>query len=579
MKSFFYIIRLFYFIDRRSLVLFILCHLIGVPLLLGELFYTKYFVDTIQSWDESLNSSSIYVNMVILIGIILIGGILSSLKALSKTHLEEASLYKKEELIINKTLKLTMIELDSPNTKSHREKAMRLKLHTLLDKWILLFSDGLKIGVLISILIYLRLSILVFLIIIFNILQLIVNKYSSTKVEKIYQKQTSSKRLTKYLFNLFTSRENIQEISLLKIHDYIKTKLEKIMEDNLINMQKAIFKGERMKALFKLFNIVLNIIVTILLVLTVAGDIKGGGQFVLLYQIVNNLFSLGSSISTHFHDITQYNINYDDFISYLDKEEDILSYEDSRDNNDGVDIQINKLVFRYPDTDFNALNGINIDIKSGEKVAFIGENGSGKSTLVKIIMGLYRQEEGSINWYLNGEVIPYYLIGNKVRVVFQDFAKLLRPIRENIALGNISKINNESELSLALDKADISSFSKDLDELIGPQFGGIDISGGQWQRLAYTRTLLEEGSLLIYDEATSALDPQAEVEAFNFFLSIAKKKTAIFVTHRLSMTKFVDKIAIIGNGKILEYGSHDELLKQDSIYAKMYNLQSTLYRD
>lgn len=577
LKNFVNVVKTFYSIDKISVILFFICSFAQVPLLMGELLYTKYFIDTIKNSTMHFNGGNILTNMVILMVIIYINNILGCLNALCETNIEEISLLKKDEFIIEKTLKLSMIDLDSPNTKSHREKAMELKLNDFLIHGGNFLTDSLKIAMLIVVLVYFKLYILVPIIIGFMILQLLANKYAATKVERTYGKQVSSIRFIKYLFSLLVDRENIQEISILKIHKYLKAKLNNISNKNTLDMGKEVFHEEFMKLILKLFYIVVNMIVTIILVLTVATSTKSGGQFVLLYQIVNKLFSLGSSLSSHYHDLTQCNIKYNDFSSYMQKEEEEICTGYSTISKNGLEIKLNNLAFSYPDSEAKALSEINLNIKAGEKVAFVGENGSGKSTLIKIIMGLYKPAAGIIKWHLEGEDVPYNSVGNKVRVVFQDYAKLLRPIRENVALGDIRKLNSEAELCSALEKADMYQYSQNLDTLVGPEFGGLDMSGGQWQRLAIARAYLNQGALLIYDEATSALDPVSELKAFNSFLDLADNKTAIFVTHRLSMTKFVDKIAVIEEGQIKEYGTQEELLKKNGKYADMYYAQSSLY--
>lgn len=577
LKSFTEVVKIFCSIDRKSLILYLTYNFAQAPILIGELLYTRYFMDTIVNSAVGLSMNIVFNNMMILLAIIYINTLLSGLNALSLTNIIEAGLFRKEEIIIQKTLKLSMIELDSPNTKSHRERAMTLTLDGLLNEWVYFITDALKVTFLTSVLIYYKLYILVPIIVSFIILQLFTNKYAATKVEKINQKQVSSNRLLKYLFSLLTDRENIPEISVLGIHKYLKNKLSIIFNKNLTNTQRGIFDAELVKFFLTIFFTAINIAVTIALILTTATDIKSGGQFVLLFQLVNNLFSLGSSLSSHYHNLTQYIIRYNDFSSYLQKAEEEICYSYSDVNGIGLEIKMKNLEFTYPDSKAKALNGINLDIKAGEKIAFVGENGSGKSTLIKIILGLYKPDKGTICWYIDGDIVPHNSIGNKARVVFQDFAKLLRPIRENVALGDVRKIDSAQELCAALEKADINDYAENLDSLIGPEFGGMDLSGGQWQRLATARAYLNSGSLLVYDEATSAMDPEAELKAFKSFLDLADNKTAIFVTHRLSMTKFVDKIAVIEEGKIIEYGTHQELLRKNHKYTQMYKAQSSMY--
>nr|WP_253074714.1 ABC transporter ATP-binding protein [Paenibacillus pseudetheri] len=163
------------------------------------------------------------------------------------------------------------------------------------------------------------------------------------------------------------------------------------------------------------------------------------------------------------------------------------------------------------------------------------------------------------------------------RVVFQDFIKLQRPIRENIALGNMATIHDDSRLLSAMRTAEADNYGVALDSLVGPQFGGIDLSGGQWQRLAIARAYLNDGALMIFDEPTAALDPYAEQQAFDTFMKLGEQQTSIIVTHRLYMSKFVDRIFLFEDGEIVESGTHEELMRADGKYKKMFNRQSSLY--
>lgn len=588
LTSFIFAAKIFYSKDKKSLITFVVCSIIEIPLLLCELFYTKHFVDTIQNSAKNFAYKYILINMIILIAIIYITGILSSLKALCQTMIEEVSLFQKERMIIEKTLKLSILSLDSPNIKSLREKAMKLQLHNLLFEMLFFLSDALKILLLIFVLLYYKLYFLIFLIIILISLQLLINKYAAAKVEKINQSQIPLKRLGNYLFSLLVNRENIQEVKILEVYTYLKNKLDIIFNKNLLEIQKTLIYTELIKISLSLFYLLVNIAVITVLILSTAADIKSGGQFILLYQIVNILFSLIPSLSSHYSNITKCTIQYKDFIKYLKLEEEslylcfknmtsIIENNNLVEQNTGLDIIINNLSFSYPNSNVPTLKNINLNIKAREKIALVGSNGCGKSTLVKIIIGLYKPSTGNINYSLNGNLLPNNAIGNEIQVVFQDYVKLLRPIRENVALGNIKEINNDSKLFQVLKKADATQYSESLDTLLGPEFGGLDLSGGQWQKLAIARAHIKEGSLLIYDEATSALDPVSELKAFNSFLSLAHNKTSIIVTHRLSMTKFVDKIAVIDKGEIVEFGTHEELLKLNNIYTKMYYAQSSIY--
>ncbi|MCJ7841136.1 polysaccharide deacetylase family protein [Lederbergia sp. NSJ-179] len=270
-------------------------------------------------------------------------------------------------------------------------------------------------------------------------------------------------------------------------------------------------------------------------------------------------------------------MRFKDYSSYLTMEEEPIPDEASFIQSKGLGIMADQLIFRYPANNHDTLKNINFTIKPGSSVAFVGENGSGKTTLVKMILGLYRPTSGTIKWCNENGEVQIHNVANESRVIFQDFIKLLRPVRENVAIGDISMINNDAALLRALKKADADSFSEGLDTFLGPEFGGVDLSGGQWQRLAIGRAYLKKSSLTIFDEPTASLDPNSEKKAFDIFVNLGDQQTSIIVTHRLYITKFVDEIFMFENGEIVESGSHKELINAKGKYEKMFRQQSTLY--
>jgi ABC-type multidrug transport system fused ATPase/permease subunit len=268
-------------------------------------------------------------------------------------------------------------------------------------------------------------------------------------------------------------------------------------------------------------------------------------------------------------------VRFQDYLSYINLDEQTTLVQDIEDEKGAMQVKINKIFFSYGDSSKETLKNIDININPGERIAFVGDNGSGKSTLVKLIIGLYNPTRGDIEWIKNGRILNDK--NKNIRIVFQDFAQLLRPIRENIALGNITAINDDSRLITAMEKAKADVNDADLDTLLGPQFGGVDLSGGQWQKLAIARAYLNESSLTIFDEPTAAMDPYSEQKAFDTFIMLGDKQTSIIVTHRLYMANQVDKIFLFENGEIIETGTHEELVQKNGKYKKMYDFQSSLY--
>ena len=229
---------------------------------------------------------------------------------------------------------------------------------------------------------------------------------------------------------------------------------------------------------------------------------------------------------------------------------------------------------KYPNSPNVVLNNINLNIKKGERVAIVGANGSGKSTLVKLISKLYEVKENSILY--NGISLNNYneaQLKNCIAVLFQDFTKYEMTVRENVGFGNIESIDNDENMKKALDKAS-ATFISNLDEQLGLWFqDGRQLSGGQWQKIAIARTFFRDASLYILDEPSSALDPIAEKEVIDMFLKMTEDKIGIFISHRLSTAMLADRIIVMNEGEIVGNGTHQELIKNNFVYKKMYELE------
>ncbi|HML46191.1 MAG TPA: ABC transporter ATP-binding protein, partial [Clostridia bacterium] len=195
------------------------------------------------------------------------------------------------------------------------------------------------------------------------------------------------------------------------------------------------------------------------------------------------------------------------------------------------DIEFRDVCFRYPGTERDVLKGLSFRVREGERVSVVGENGEGKSTMIKLLLGLFTPDSGEI--LLGGRPIDAYTREQRAAVfapVFQDFMRYSIPLRENIAVGNIALLDDEEAIRAAADKAQASDIGEP-DLLLGRDFeGGVDLSGGQWQRIALARAFLGDKPVLILDEPTSQLDPMAESKLYSEFAALTKGKTAIFIT-------------------------------------------------
>jgi ATP-binding cassette subfamily B protein len=240
--------------------------------------------------------------------------------------------------------------------------------------------------------------------------------------------------------------------------------------------------------------------------------------------------------------------------------------------------------FRYPGGGRLVLNKLNFTLRPGERVALIGENGEGKTTIVKLITRLYDPFEGQV--LLDGVDLREYDLEDLYReigVIFQDFMRYEMTARENIAVGRIEQVQNLGLLQQSAQKslADqvVDRLPSQYDQMLGRRFdGGVDLSGGEWQKVALARAYLRDAQVLILDEPTSALDARSEYEVFQRFAELTTGKMALFISHRFSTVRMADRIVVLENGRIAEEGNHEQLTALGGRYAEMFELQAASYR-
>jgi ATP-binding cassette subfamily B protein len=240
--------------------------------------------------------------------------------------------------------------------------------------------------------------------------------------------------------------------------------------------------------------------------------------------------------------------------------------------------------FTYPGTNRRVLSNFNFTLCPGERVALIGENGQGKTTVVKLITRLYDPSEGQI--LLDGIDLREYDLADlhaEIGVIFQDFMRYEMTARENIEVGRIELPHSQEEIEYAAEKSLASEVVARLeggyDQMLGRRFeGGVDLSGGEWQKLALARAYLRDAQLLILDEPTASLDARSEFEVFERFAELTFGKMALLISHRFSTVRMADRIVVLEGGKLVEEGSHAQLLALGSRYAAMFEMQAANYR-
>jgi ATP-binding cassette subfamily B protein len=294
---------------------------------------------------------------------------------------------------------------------------------------------------------------------------------------------------------------------------------------------------------------------------------------------LQGVFSLFSHISDQALFLT-------DLVEFLKVQPSIRSRPDAipapRSIRDGFDFR--NVSFHYPGSSRLILKNLNFRLNPGEHVALVGENGQGKTTLVKLLARLYDPTGGVI--YLDGIDLREYNVEElhkEIGVIFQDFVRYDMPARMNIGVGKIDGVDDDRALWTAARKSGadglLSDFPSGLDQMLGRRFeGGVDLSGGEWQKFALARAYLRDAQVLILDEPTAALDAVAESEVFARFADLSRGKMALLISHRFSTVRTSDRIVVLEDGQIYEEGTHDQLVAHGGRYASLFELQAASYR-
>jgi ATP-binding cassette subfamily B protein len=285
-----------------------------------------------------------------------------------------------------------------------------------------------------------------------------------------------------------------------------------------------------------------------------------------MYELIEERFSWASqnviSIENYLMCIEGYN-----------SEKESCAYEEN------MDIVFENVYFSYPSSLTYALDNINLVIPYGQTIALVGENGSGKSTLCALLEGLYSPNQGDILFCKNRDKVISVAGKSRVGVsaVFQRFMKYQMSIKDNITISEMEKSFGDNEVETMCKHIDIHLDDDGIDAMLGREFKGKELSGGQWQRIAIARGIYRDCNLLIMDEPTSAIDPIEESKLFEKIYEYSTGKTAIIVTHRMALAKLADRVLVMKNGKIVQDGTHEHLLQEEGEYKELYQTQMRWY--
>ena len=385
-----------------------------------------------------------------------------------------------------------------------------------------------------------------------------------------------------YLYNLLFDYSNAKYIRLYKSQKLIEKRCMNIVNFLETEFQKMFSKINKCQLPVFFVNAMLQIVSYLYVGLKAIFDMISIGSALKYISAYSNLVSGVSNIFYSWIEINikaEYLSYFYDFMEIENKQYEGTIPTEKRDDNE-FEIEFRDVSFRYPNTENYVLRHVNQKIKIGTKTAVVGKNGAGKTTFIKLLCRLYEPTEGQI--LLNGVDIRYYDYKDYARlfsVVFQDFNLFSFSIAENVAGG---KSFDDDRVKNCLERSGFGERLAKLKDGIRSNIyqhndDGVEISGGEAQKIAIARALYKDAPLVILDEPTSALDPVAEFEIYQHFDSMVQDKTSIYISHRMSSCRFCDNILVFDEGKIVERGSHEELLKSGGLYSELWNAQAQYY--
>ena len=483
--------------------------------------------------------------------------------------------------IAKKAAELDLIEYENADTLNYRSGALNCVENETLPMFFMLFIKGLS-GIFSLIAMSALLGsyhpVLVIAAVISVLPFFIVRAVRGKVMFRLKRIQIPEMRRVRYLYSLFADPVTAKEIRLFETGEYLAGKWKNsfsVLQNQLLSAQnkdvKLLIACEGVTVCFFAAAVAFSTYLALKGVLS--PGIFGGCLFAFLsmQNVTKNLFDHFGAIPQLFGDIQNY-------YHFLDIKGESLSTAQSSVQLTHK-IEMSQVSFSYPNAKTPALDQINLTIKKGETVAVVGENGSGKTTLSKLLLGMYHPAAGVVSWDGSDlRTVTTSALAGQTAIVTQKPARLKLSLAESIALQDTPGRSNE-EIREILRQAGLPQLAESPDLLLqlGKEFGGIDLSGGEWQKLALARCIYKDAPVCVLDEPTSALDPTTEVSILKNFISISKEKTSVIITHRIGICRYADKIIVLKNGRIVQEGTHEQLVNVSGEYRTMYQNQSQWY--
>lgn len=427
--------------------------------------------------------------------------------------------------------------------------------------------------------------------VVFLCIAVVLGNYNAKQAYVVWVDESQNERIASYYSNL-VFKSAPKEVRLLKLQDYILEKWRErmcpVVDVYIKSRQKEELRWQVMDTIITVTKVFMLFVGLFLL----QKDQLTLGGLTVFVSVFEQVGSTSMTMGYNWMNICQNGQDLQFKKNLLEWDisdnrpiiEQKRDYEpNKRDRNKSVEFELRNVSFAYDKV--NAIDHMSLKIHKGETVAFVGENGAGKSTLVKLLLGLYEPQEGEL--YFEGKSyreLDMNQMAAHIGVVFQDFVRFELTARENVAFGDISKVQDDGAIRMAMEKGGathvVARLPKGMDTYLGRWYEkeGGNMSGGEWQRIAVSRAHISERDILIMDEPAAALDPIAEMEQFAEIKKSLYDRTAILISHRIGFARLADHIFVLQDGRLAESGTHEELMEKKGIYHTMFNSQAEWYK-
>lgn len=499
-------------------------------------------------------------------------------KELSKffRNILDIKLEQRLELNLNKSLmnKLSLIAVDEIEKPEFQDKLNQIKdrphlaLIELFNSSILILSTVIKV-VGIAFVFFNISGILGISYLIAAIFDILFTFMAVNKMNKMFENTSRNEREMENVIDILKNKDALYEIKVFKMKNLFLNRFEKYSSAVFKERLDTTLKSQNYLLLSSVVNIIWMGLVILFIVSKLLAKAIGAGDLTAIVTSASSTLDMAEDFV--YEASTVSNNGYIANTLFY-----ILSYDErkvEKSSKYGDDIEFSHVSFKYPGTEKMVLNDLSFRINKDKVTAIVGENGAGKSTIIKLVAGLYEPTEGSVKI---SNMNPYSMsnedISNELSIVFQDFKNYEISLRDNILFGKAGDISEDLRL-LELDKYSEDTNIGKLEE------DGVYLSGGENQKLALARAIQKKSDFLIFDEPTASMDPMVEAKMYDNILKVLKSRGAIIITHRLVLSKLANDIIVLNEGRIVERGSHDELMNRGGIYKQMYDEQSGWYKE